>query len=545
MKRTAVLIGALAGALFMLPVMAVMFAGAQAVGFSFLPFTLFDWLARNLPGAIIRFGINTMVEVITVLQLGPTSDTAKIAEQLMSLGLLPLAGFIAGGLFWALMPRLSKRASAIPGIILGLIVAAPLLVAASTVPQSGDTDPLSTMLWNAGLLILWGLAVNGVYQSFAEAPSTAEEGAPAADVQVIDRRQFLIRVGAGTALITVAGALVGAGLGRLLTSDDAAPGATTAQGLPADLPNANDPVIPAPGTRPEVTALADHYRIDINTLPPVIEEEGYTLPFTTRLTEDGSEVTLKTFTLDEIRAFEPVHAYVTMSCISNRVGGDLISTILWTGVPMQRILEQIAIPAEAAYIKITARDGFYETVALDLIRNDERVMLAYEWAGQPLPIEHGFPLRIHIPNLYGMKQPKWITKMEFIAEDEDGYWVERGWDKEAIARSTSVIDTVATDATFVAGEQTFVPIGGIAWAGDRGISRVQVRVDEGEWQDAQVRAPISDRTWQIWRYDWPYSEGRHLFEVRCVETNGTPQFERSQPTFPAGATGIHSVRTTV
>jgi hypothetical protein len=271
-----------------------------------------------------------------------------------------------------------------------------------------------------------------------------------------------------------------------------------------------------------------------------VAEEGYVLPFVVT-SADGSLTTRKQLTLDEIRnGYEPTHAYITMSCISNPVGGDLISTTRWTGVPMARILADIERPADATHLKITGADGFDETVALDMIDADERIMLTYAWDDKPLLVRNGFPLRIHIPDLYGMKQPKWITQIEFISGDQDGYWVRRGWDKVAQARATSVIDTVATDAIVTTDDGVqLIPIGGIAWAGARGISKVEVRVDNGEWQEAQLRAPISERTWTIWRYDWPFAEGSHTFEVRCQEGDGTPQIEQIDGVRPSGATGIH------
>ena len=213
---------------------------------------------------------------------------------------------------------------------------------------------------------------------------------------------------------------------------------------------------------------------------------------------------------------------------------------------MQDILSSMDVPENATHLKITGGDDFDETVSLDMIASDPRILLAYEWDHQPLPARHGFPLRIHIPNHFGMKQPKWITRIEFIEGDEDGYWVRRGWDKDAVARATSVIDTVAVDAVYENEDGArVVPIGGIAWAGDRGISKVEVRIDSGEWTEAALRAPISDRTWQLWRYDWAFSEGSHTFEVRCYEGDGTPQIETPAPVRPGGATGIHSRRATV
>jgi len=141
-----------------------------------------------------------------------------------------------------------------------------------------------------------------------------------------------------------------------------------------------------------------------------------------------------------------------------------------------------------------------------------------------------------------MKQPKWITGMEFVSEWGEGYWVRRGWDRDALVRATSVIDTIATDMMVIdADANRFVPIGGIAWAGARGIDRVEVQVDGAEWQAAQLRQPLSDRTWVIWRYDWRFEPGEHSFAVRSIETDGTPQIETVEGVRPSGATGIHSI----
>ena len=144
-----------------------------------------------------------------------------------------------------------------------------------------------------------------------------------------------------------------------------------------------------------------------------------------------------------------------------------------------------------------------------------------------------------------MKQPTWITGIEVIDEFQDGYWVERNWDKDALVKTTSVIDTVAVNAVSEEGNQKLVPVGGIAFSGDRGISKVEVKVDGGPWQEARLRAPLSETTWVIWRYDWPFQEGDHTFEVRCAEADGTPQIEETTPNRPDGATGIDSYEATV
>ncbi|GAB4247332.1 MAG: hypothetical protein Kow00122_04620 [Thermoleophilia bacterium] len=196
-------------------------------------------------------------------------------------------------------------------------------------------------------------------------------------------------------------------------------------------------------------------------------------------------------------------------------------------------------------MEMTAVDGFHEVVDLDLIRADERIMLTYAWNHAPLPAEHGYPLRVFIPDRYGMKQPKWIVGLEVTDRPRSGYWVERGWDPQARVRATAVIDTVAVNDVYRDGRATFVPVGGIAYAGARGISRVEVRVDDGAWQEARLRPPLAPTTWVVWRFDWPFASGRHTFTVRCFEGDGTPQIAEPQGTEPSGATGLHATTATL
>jgi hypothetical protein len=234
-----------------------------------------------------------------------------------------------------------------------------------------------------------------------------------------------------------------------------------------------------------------------------------------------------------------MHQFITLSCISNPVAGDLIGTQRWTGVSLQRLLPDLRLKPGATHLKVRSADQFYEVVPVDAIKGDPRIMLAYAWDGVPLSREHGFPLRICIPDIHGMKQPKWIECIEAIDHWEAGYWVERGWNKVAQMHATSVIDTVAVDMTMIdADHRKLVPIGGIAHAGARGVSKVEVQVDAGPWERAELRTPLSQLTWVIWRYDWPYQSGRHTFTVRCYEGNGTPQIATPSPPEPNGATGL-------
>ena len=208
---------------------------------------------------------------------------------------------------------------------------------------------------------------------------------------------------------------------------------------------------------------------------------------------------------------------------------------------MKDVLADVGLKPEATHLRITAADDFDEITSIDLAMNDDRVMLCYAWDGLPLEVKHGFPLRIYLPNHYGMKQPKWITRIEAIPAWEEGYWVRRGWDKDALMKATSVIDTIATEAIYERDGAQFVPIGGIAHAGDRGISTVEIKVDDGDWTPALLRKPLSETTWVIWRYDWPFSEGLHTFTVRCVDGDGVAQVEDVAPPRPSGATGLDTI----
>jgi DMSO/TMAO reductase YedYZ molybdopterin-dependent catalytic subunit len=542
MKKPGAATGALVGALLTAPLIALLYLADQLAGLSFVPYDVFDWMGRVLPGGVITFGIDLMVDTLIALGLS-VADTAKTAEQVMAIGGLFVTGVVAGAVFFAILRGRDVKSGYLPGLALGLVVGVPVTFVSLSIQQATAAGSLISAIWILAAFLAWGAAFGWVYNNLSAAPSPVAEAEQAVSVQQISRREFLIRVGGATAAITVVGAGLGAVLNaRLrreeeLQAEQAAPvEGTSAAEVLAELPNADDPLESAPGTRPEYTPLDDHYRIDINTRPVTIDGQDWTLPIT------GLVDNPITLTLADLRNnYEPMHHFVTLSCISNRIGGNLISTTLWTGVSLQRILEDVGVRRGATHLRMTAQDGFEEVVALDVVNSDERIMLTYEWDGRPLRPEHGFPLRIYIPDRYGMKQPKWITEIEAIDHFEEGYWVSRGWDKDAIVRATSVIDTVAVEDIVEGGDAMLVPIGGIAYAGARGISKVEVKVDDGGWIEADLRTPLSSTTWVIWRYDWPFEAGNHTFYVRCREGAGTPQIEEVADPRPSGATGIHSV----
>ncbi len=536
MRNLSIGTGALVGALLAAPMLGILYLGRHLLELPFVPYDLFDWSTRVLPGAVVTFGIDLMIDVMRLVGMS-VADSAKTAEKVVAVLGFFVGGVVASIAFFAVFKYRHSRPDIVAGLIAGALAGLPI-VAVSVAITGSTVHPILIVLWLLGLFLAWGVVVREAYIRLN--PEEAEvEAAEPAGAQVIDRRQFLIRVGAATATITVASTALGSLLAnaarRELEEELEASMAHISQGTEkSPFPNADDPVVPAPGTRPEYTPLKDHYKVFIRTEPTIIDGATWTLPIM------GFVDNPMTLTIDDIRNnYESYDQYVTLSCISGRIASTLISTTQWTGVSLQDILADVKPQSNAGYLYITSGDGFYETVALDLIASDERIMLCHSWDGNPIPMDHGFPLRIWLPDRYGMKQPKWITGIEVTEEERQGYWVERGWSAVAQIQSTSVIDTVAADAVYEQDGQQLVPVGGIAWAGDRQISKVELRVDEGPWQEAQLRSPLSETTWVIWRYDWPFMAGNHKFEVRCQEGDGTPQIEKSRGNRPNGATGTH------
>jgi len=559
MRRPSLAFGAVLGGLTSLPLMALLFLGEQLANLPFVPFDLFDWLARVLPGDVITLGIAAIVRTINALSLGPTSTVAKLIEQLMGIGIVVAGGVVLGvTVAWAL--RRSDGPSWRVGAVGGLV--AFLLVSIVEFRLGFAGNPILGLLWLALVTVGWGALLGSLLDT--QAPS------PAAD-EVINagRRAALAKIAGGSAAV----ALGAWGLGRVLASQQGATGAgqplanlatatpelsptplpTTAPAAtptpgasptsaptPAPLPEptatatARDRVEPAPGTRLELTPTEDFYRIDINTRPVTIDGASWVLEV------DGLFDNPRPLTLSDLTAYPAVTQAVTMSCISNPVGGDLIGTSNWTGARLRDALKDLGLRPEAEELFIEGADGFHESVAMEDLM-DPRTLLVYGMNGETLPVKHGFPLRIYIPNRYGMKQPKWIARIEAIDHEGPGYWVKRGWSAEARPQIVSVIDAVAKDRA-VDGK---VPIGGIAWAGDRGIQKVELQVDDGEWVEAILRAPsLSSLTWVQWRYDWPMVSGLQTFRVRATDGTGTLQTKEASGVRPNGATGYHWVTET-
>jgi DMSO/TMAO reductase YedYZ molybdopterin-dependent catalytic subunit len=548
--------GLLVGALLTAPLIAVLSAAWGLMGLPFVPYDLFDLRTRVWPGRVITSGIDMLVTGIRTLDLGPTSVVAQAAEQALAIGGLFSTGVLAGGVLFGVGRRVDVRRASGVGVALGAMFGIAGALISLRVGQTATTPPIRSGGWSLGVFLLWGmafawadrrLAIAGGAGASATAPPArpaSAAGRPAAhaaaapvsphDVSVerLDRRRLLLRRGGTTAVITVAGAGVGA-LARSRRQRDIAPAGPRWSSM-HPLPNAGAAVQPVSGTRPEFTPLVQPYRIDINTAPPMIREDQW------RLQVAGLVANPLAFSLAALRRYEPRHEFVTLACISNPSAGDLTSTTRWTGVSLQRLLPDLHLKPAAPHLKLRSAAGFSELLALAVIRAAPRVMLTYAWDGGPLPGDHGFPRRLYIPDRYGMKQPQWIDAIAAMEHAAPGYWVTRGWSPEALMRATAGLDPIAVDMMGITADQrTRIPLGGIAHAGARGISRVEGRVEDGPWQEASLRTPLSELTWLIWRYDWPFQRGEHTVTVRGYEGTGTPQITTRAPVRPDGATGLH------
>lgn len=298
-----------------------------------------------------------------------------------------------------------------------------------------------------------------------------------------------------------------------------------------------DPFPQIPGLSPEVTPNEKFYRISKNLFDPVVNVSKWFLEV------KGLVERPLRLPYDELKTLPAVQQYTTLECISNEVGGDLISNALWKGVRLKELLTKVGMKPKGKKVVFTCVDGYSTGIPLEKALHPDTI-LAYEMNGVPLPTDHGFPIRLINPGHYGMKNPKWITGIELVDQDFKGYWERRGWSDEAKVKTMSRIDVPAGGSTIKAGKRY---IAGIAFAGDRGIQKVEVSTDDGRtWQKAFVKKALSPSTWVLWAFEWeppkdPTMHGRFMVKVRATDGRGQVQTAEIVPPLPDGASGLHTI----
>lgn len=280
----------------------------------------------------------------------------------------------------------------------------------------------------------------------------------------------------------------------------------------------------------EVTPASDFYQVSKNPSNPDVDERRW------KLTIGGLVESSFDLTYDQIKVLPYVEQYATLECISNEVGGSLISNALWRGVCLKDLLQKAGLKAGIVDIALYATDNYSDSIPLDRAMRDGTI-LAYQMNGKPLTQDHGFPLRLIVPGIYGMKNVKWITKIEAVNYDYKGYWQRRGWDDKAEYKTMSRID--APDGTITGS----AAIAGIAFAGDRGISKVEVSIDGSKtWELAEIKSALSPFTWVLWHKDWtPAQSGKRELIVRATDGSGMVQTSAQASPIPDGASGLNSI----
>lgn len=288
-----------------------------------------------------------------------------------------------------------------------------------------------------------------------------------------------------------------------------------------------------------ITAGADFYRVDTALSVPQLSHADW------RLRIHGMVDHEATYSFDDLAHFDVVETLTTLTCVSNPVGGPLISTGVWTGYRVADLLAAAGVHADADMVLSTSIDGFTAGTPVQALTDGRDALLAVGLNGQPLPIEHGYPARLVVPGLYGyVSATKWVVEMELTRFDRAAaYWTRQGWAPRAPIKTESRIDVPKGGQRVPIGPVVF---GGVAWAQNRGVRAVEVLIDNGEWQPAQQGASYSNETWRLWSFPWQAkSPGRHTITVRATDNTGATQTADRVGAVPDGATGWHTVDFTV
>jgi DMSO/TMAO reductase YedYZ molybdopterin-dependent catalytic subunit len=432
------------------------------------------------------------------------------------------------------------RRSLLPAAVAIAAIAAVGALAGLRLPTAA---PAATILSAA---LQAGVGIQVLVFLLAAAPS--EAGSPHGG-----RRGFLLRAGTVGAL-----AVVGGGIGRALLEGRATANASAGTGggganpgaTAAPLPGIVDPAPTPPpdaslavdGITPLVIANDAFYRIDTALITPSVDVATWKLRVFGMV---DREITLSMADLLELPLIE---RYVTIACVSNQVGGDLIGNAKWTGVRLTDVLEMAGVQPLATQVVPRSVDGWtagFPTSWITDPAHPRDALIAIRMNDQPLPALHGFPARLIVPGLFGyVSATKWLKELELTTmEAFDAYWVPRGWAKEAPILTQSRIDTPRRNAGLQPGP---VPVAGVAWAPDRGISKVEVNVDGGdEWQEATLATAIGPQTWVQWQWSWQATSGDHTLFVRATDGNGEVQTAELTSPDPDGARGHHQVHVKV
>ena len=488
-----------------------MIIGALAMAFAIVVSFLLSTRGLTFtPAAAGQALIEILPGWVSVPLIGLLHEWAK---RLLVIGLVGV--FLVAG---ALTGRLAVEAHRSGRLIAALGVAPWLLSWLAGITLTAQADPAITLVNAAAscAVFLAALAGLGSTAGMASAPG---------------RRRLLYGIAAAASVIAAGGALLGNTVRAATNRVSDLPAVARRLTFRVTLPPEDPEIAKIAGLVPRVTPNEDHYTVDEALIKP------YVGPSTWRLDVTGHVENPFSLSHEELLDLDAVEQIHTLQCISNPVGGPLISTALWTGVRLADLLERAKPRSGAFDVVLRSFDDYADSVPLAKAMEPGTV-LAYLMNGRTLPQEHGFPLRALIPNIYGMKNVKWLAQIEVVPFDYRGYWMERGWSDVAVVNTNARVDVPNRHRTLKsAGRDTVVA--GIAFAGSRGISRVEVSFDgRRTWSAAALEEAAGPLTWRRWAIHWtPPATGRHTITVRATDGTGRTETATRRDTFPDGATG--------
>ena len=412
--------------------------------------------------------------------------------------------------------------------VLGAVGAA----AALTRPTATVVDALPAVMGataGAATLLVLHRRLAGTTATPAEVGATGDRPFP----DGVDRRRFLVASGVAFGVAAAAGAF-----GQFFSRRKQADASRAAVSVPAPA----DPAPAAPGgvdfrldgLSPYYTPNGEFYRVDTALIVPSVPAEDWSLRV------HGMVENELTLDFEQLMARPLIERDITLACVSNEVGGPYVGNARWIGAPLADLLAEVGVDPAATQLVSTAVDGFTIGTPVKAVTDGRDAMLAIAMNGEPLPIEHGFPVRMVVPGLYGyVSATKWLVDLELTTFDAfDPYWIRRGWAEQAPIKIQSRIDTPKPLSSPPAGD---VVIAGVAWAQHTGIDAVEVRVDDGEWQQANLATEDTVDTWRQWKIVIPLEAGNRRIEVRATDATGEVQTDQRVEPFPDGATGQHSI----
>ncbi|MEO7587743.1 MAG: molybdopterin-dependent oxidoreductase [Arachnia sp.] len=458
----------------------------------------------------------TPAKELAVRYLGTADKPVLIAAVTV---VVLIVGGLLGVIAWK-HPRVGVVGVASLGLI-GAVVAVvrPGLGASAVVPSlAASVVGVATLMG----LVWWG-----------NAPTPATPGTAAAG---ISRRHLMIGTAAGAAVAALAlgGAVV---IERVKSA-----GAAAARRLGLPTPASPAKPIPAgaqvPGNTPFTTSIDDFYRVDIALTTPSYSAEGWSL------TLDGDVENPMTISYDELMGMPMIERDITMTCVSNEVGGPYVGTARWMGVPFSDLLPKLGVrPGVDQVFSYSMDSGYTCSTPFQAISDGRDAMIVVGMNGEILPNKNGFPARMLVPGLFGfVSATKWLNRIEFTTYDtRKAYWTERGWATDAPVRTQARIDVPESLGSITRDKPV---LAGVAWAQHRGIKKVEIRIDGGAWTETKLADDAGIDLWRQWSHVYDGPAGGHTAEVRATDLDGNTQPEARQGVFPSGATGWHLIRFT-